>query len=164
MPFREKAKNLFKTKSRSESLSKASTQESDRDRYPSNVYRPEEMPKPKYRAPPKKEHTEKLESFSFTDAWRRKSFQSAYSPMGTRAPSRRTSLFSNHRKSIGGKSDRTNSVTSNDNEGHGARRREGVGHGAAIATTLQTEVEQEGDDDVANGWCHRPSTEYEMTY
>ena len=40
------------------------------------------MPRPKYRAPPKKEHKEKLEAFSFPDAWRKKSFQSQYSPMG----------------------------------------------------------------------------------
>ena len=109
------------------------------------------MPKPKYRAPPKKEHKEKLEAFSFSDAWRKKSFQSSYSPMGTRSSSRRTSTFSVNRKSVGSKSEagRTNSVTSGDTEPSGVRQREGMG--AAKATRLETEPEQEGDDDVANG-------------
>ena len=78
MPLREKAKNLFKSKGRGDSLSKTSTNESSRERWPSNVYQPGEvMPQPKYRRPPRKEHTEKLEAFSFADAWRKKSFQSA---------------------------------------------------------------------------------------
>lgn len=84
MAIREKAKALFKSRSKSDkdSLSKASTQGSDRERWPSNVYKPgEPMPRPKYRAPPKKEHKDKLEAFSFADAWRKKSFQSQYSPM-----------------------------------------------------------------------------------
>ena len=146
MPLREKAKNLFKTKSRGSSTS------TDKDGYPDNVYKPgEEMPRPKYRAIPKKEHKEKLEAFSFGDAWRKSSFQSTYSPMGTRAPSRRASLFSNlRRKSLGGKSaGRSASVTSEDTEKSGARYREGSG--AAMIPTLRVEREQEGDDDVGNG-------------
>lgn len=141
MPFREKAKRLFKTKSRSHSQADSN---SSRERWPSNVYKPgEPMPRPKYRAQPKKEHTEKLEAFSFADAWRKKSFQSSYSPMGTRAPSRRNSLFS--RKSIGGKSNggRTASVTSNGTTRSGLNKME----------TLQ---QAEGDDDVTNGECNVP--------
>ncbi|KAK5128856.1 hypothetical protein LTR85_000189 [Meristemomyces frigidus] len=152
MVFREKAKRLFKTRSRGDSLSKTSSKESSRDRFPSNVYKPgEPMPRPKYRKPPTKEHKEKLESFSFSDAWRRKSFQSAYSPMGTRAPSRRNSLFS--RKSFGGRSSRANSVsTTGEPEKGGIRQREGaMATGAAMTRTrLSTEVEAEGDDDVTN--------------
>lgn len=153
MPFREKAKKLFRPKSRAESdLSKTSSSNSSRERWPSNVYKPgEPMPRPKYRKPPTKEHKDKLESFSFGDAWRRKSYQSTYSPMGTRAPSRKNSLFS--RKSYA-KSSRANSVTSFEGQMDrgGVRQREGHGfaHGAALATTLSTEQEAEGDDDVGN--------------
>jgi hypothetical protein len=58
------------------------------------------MPRPKYRAIPKKEHKDKLEAFSFADSWRRKSFQSQYSPMGTRAPSRRNSFQATRQNSV----------------------------------------------------------------
>ncbi len=151
MPFREKAKSLFKTKSRGDSLTKSNTNSSSpegRDRWPSNVYKPgEPMPRPKYRAPPKKEHTEKLEAFNFGEAWRKKSFQSVYSPMGTRAPSRRTSFLSYGKKSA---TSRNPSITSEDTEKSGVGYRQRDGH-AAVATRLSTEKEQEGDDDVANG-------------
>ncbi|KJY01613.1 hypothetical protein TI39_contig285g00058 [Zymoseptoria brevis] len=165
MAIREKAKALFKSKSKGDGgsqISKSSTKESDTERWPSNVYKPgEAMPRPKYRAPPKKEHKESLEAFSFAEAWRRKSFQSQYSPMGTRAPSRRnssrqpsrrSSWYSMGKKSYGGKSDvvRNGSVTSGETEKGGTRQREHVSH-AAKATTLRTEMEQEGDDDVGNG-------------
>ena len=153
MPLREKAKSLFRTKTRGDSLSKTSTNDSERDRQPSNIYKPHEMPRPKYRQPVKKEHKDKLEAFSFSDAWRKKSFQSSYSPMGTRAPSRRNSMFSLGRKSVGSKSvagksegGRSNSVASAES---GTRLRDGMG--AAVKTNLPTEPEQEGDDDVANG-------------
>lgn len=158
MPFREKAKALFKTRSRGESLTKTSTKESSCERYPSNVYKPgETMPRPKYRTPPTKEHKERLEAFSFAEAWRRRSFQSQYSPMGTRAPSRRASLFSlTRRKSTASTrsrnqhTSRNNSVTSQGTSKSGLRPREGI-HGAARPTTLSTETEVDGDDDVANG-------------
>lgn len=152
MPFRERAKNLFKTKSRGSSISKTDSNEGSlyegRERWPSNVYKPgEEMPRPKYRAIPKKEHKEKLEAFNFADSWRKKSFQSTYSPMGTRAPSRRTSFLSYGKKSA---ASRSASVTSMETDKSGLRQREGH---AAVATRLSTEAEQEGDDDVANGEC-----------
>lgn len=165
MAIREKARNFFKKSNRSENgsqLSKSSTQASDRDRWPSNVYKPgEPMPRPKYRAPPKKEHKEKLESFSFAEAWRRRSFQSQYSPMGTRAPSRRNSSkhgsrrnswLSMGRKSFSGKSTeggRSNSITSGETEKSGVRQREHLG--AARPPALGNQPEAEGDDDVGNG-------------
>ncbi|KAK4957025.1 hypothetical protein LTR28_005714, partial [Elasticomyces elasticus] len=87
--------SLYKTDS---SLSATTTKSGGR--HPSNVYAPgETMPRPKYRAPVKKEHAEKLDAFSFGAAWRRKSYQSQYSPMGSRLPSRRQSLLSLGRKS-----------------------------------------------------------------
>lgn len=111
------------------------------------------MPRPKYRAPPKKEHKEKLEAFSFSDAWnRRKSYQSTYSPMGTRAPSRRASFMSLGRKKSAASTKtgrRSSSVKSAETEKGGVRQRENLG--AAKATRLSTEVEAEGDDDVGNG-------------
>lgn len=100
MPFREKAKNLFKSKRNADSLSTTSTNDSNHDKYQPG----ESMPPPKYRRQPQKEHKDKLEAFSFGDAWRKRSFQSTHSPMGTRASSRRTSFLSQGRKSIGRKS------------------------------------------------------------
>jgi hypothetical protein len=157
MPFRERAKALFRKRgSDSDSLSKISSKNSSRDRWPSNVYKPgEPMPRPKYRRPPTKEHKEKLESFSFADAWRRKSFQSQYSPMGTRLPSRRNSFLSmgSRKKSYMSSRgpSRANSITSQTTDASGlgpaARQRE-RGFGGTILTT---EPEAEGDDDVHNG-------------
>lgn len=161
MPFREKAKKLFRSKrSSDDSLSKSSSSNSSRERWPSNVYKPgEAMPRPKYRRPPTKEHKEKLESFSFADAWRRKSYQSNYSPMGTRAPSRRNSLFS--RKSYQ-KSSRANSVASSsgETEKSGMRQREGM---MALAPTMTAPEEAEGDDDVTNvGLSRVQSHDYQI--
>ncbi|KAK3067672.1 hypothetical protein LTR53_015321 [Teratosphaeriaceae sp. CCFEE 6253] len=149
MPFREKAKNLFRRKASTtdSSLADTASSSSSRERWPSNVYKPgETMPRPKYRKAPSKEHKEALESFNFGDSWRKKSFQSTYSPMGTRAPSRRNSLFS--RKSYA-RSSRANSVSSVRSEKGGVRQRE-MHSGVALAPMLSTEVEAEGDDDVHN--------------
>ncbi|KAK5166671.1 uncharacterized protein LTR77_008215 [Saxophila tyrrhenica] len=159
MGVREKAKNLFKSKSRTSS--QPSTNSGSPDRWPSNVYRPDEpMPRPKYRAPPKKEHKEKLEAFNFADAWRKKSFQSTYSPMGTRAPSRVPSAAPSRRTSFlsFGKTSRSTSVSSEMGAGQQAGARQREGHGAALATRLSTEVEQEGDDDVGNVGLSRVQT------
>lgn len=104
------------------------------------------MPRPKYRAPVKKEHKEKLESFSWGEAWRRRSFMSEYSPMGSRMPSRRGSLIS--RKSYGGKSSRRNSVGDSGKEVDGVQTKS---RHAARPTRLSAEIEAEGDDDVTNG-------------
>jgi hypothetical protein len=153
MPFRERAKRLFRSKSRSDSLSQTSTNGSDRDRWPSNVYKPgEPMPRPKYRAPPQKEHKEKLEAFSFADAWRKRSFQSNYSPMGTRAPSRRASFLS--RKSIGGRSTRSarKSVSGRSaKSGRTASITSEYTEKTNSANKLDGQPEAEGDDDVGNG-------------
>ena len=111
MVFRERLKKAFK--SSSPSSSKASSpiiEQQDIARWPSNVYKPgEQLPRAKYRAPVKKEHKDKLDSFTFGSAWRRRSQQSLYSPMGSRMPSRRGSLarrpsYSSKRPSFSGKS------------------------------------------------------------
>ncbi|KAK4916478.1 hypothetical protein LTR66_017016, partial [Elasticomyces elasticus] len=104
MGLRDKLKKSFKSSSSTSTTSSSKTNPSlyktdsslsatttkSGGRHPSNVYAPgETMPRPKYRAPVKKEHAEKLDAFSFGAAWRRKSYQSQYSPMGSRLPSRR---------------------------------------------------------------------------
>ena len=100
MAIRARAKAFFRrSRNNDDTLSKTDSTDSH-ERWPSNVYKPgEPMPLPKYRQPPKKEHKEHLDSFSFADAWRRKSFQSQYSPMGTRAPSRLPSAAPSRRSS-----------------------------------------------------------------
>lgn len=149
MPLREKAKNFFKRRnSRSDTLSKTSSKESSRDRWPSNVYKPgEPMPKPKYKRPPEKAHKDKLDAFSFGEAWRRKSFQSQHSPMGTRLPSRRNSFLSFRKGLASRNASRNASITSDAGKG-GAKHKENVGPSTRPA--LSPELEQYGDDDVAN--------------
>lgn len=108
MSFREKLKKAFRSTSPTSSKNVSPIvvqQEPAEARWPSNVYRPDEpLPRLKYRAPVKKEHKEKLESFKFNDAWRRKSQASLHSPMGSRITSRRGSRTG--RSSLSGPSNR----------------------------------------------------------
>jgi hypothetical protein len=112
------------------------------------------MPRPKYRAIPKKEHKDKLDAFSFPEAWRRRSFQSQYSPMGTRAPSRRNSLVASRQNSTFSPSklgsSRTNSTTSSDTDGPSASTG-GREHGIANISALSGQSKQQGNSDAANG-------------
>lgn len=153
MPLREKAKNFFKRRnSRSDSLSKTSSKESSRDRWPSNVYKPgEPMPRPKYRRPPEKAHKDKLDAFSWAESWRRKSFQSQHSPMGTRLPSRRNSFLS-FRKGLASRNASRNASIASASDKGGTKHKENIGSSSRPA--LSPEVEQYGDDDVANGMIH----------
>lgn len=99
MPFRQRVKRAF-TRSSTSSSGDTSLSKSN-SRKNSNVYQAgEKMPPLKYRRPVAKEHKEKLESFSFAHAWRRKSDQSQYSPMGSRLPSRKNSTHTQGRKSF----------------------------------------------------------------
>ncbi|KAF2222645.1 hypothetical protein BDZ85DRAFT_130701 [Elsinoe ampelina] len=161
MPFREKLKKAFKSSSPSSSKHSSPTIAQEQ-RWPSNVYRPDEpMPRPKYRAPVKKEHKEKLESFNFGSSWKRRSHVSLYSPMGSRLPSRRNSRVS--RKSVSGPSGagagrdsmeaRRKSVVSPTRNGSIGGQERRFRHSARIAQQmkLQPEPEHSGDDDVANG-------------
>lgn len=73
----------------------AKTPEADDD-----YYKPgEKMPPMKYRRAVDPEHKKKLEAFSFSTAWRRRSHTSLYSPMGSRLPSRRNSCRSRRSRS-----------------------------------------------------------------
>lgn len=66
----------------------------------SDFYLPgEKMPPMKYRRPVDPEHKKNLEAFSFKKAWRRRSHQSLYSPMGSRLPSRKGSFRSRRSRS-----------------------------------------------------------------
>lgn len=131
MAIRARAKAFFRrSRNNDDTLSKTDSTDSH-ERWPSNVYKPgEPMPRPKYRAPPKKEHKEHLDSFSFADAWRRKSFQSQYSPMGTRAPSRlpsaapsrRSSWYSRKKSMSYGRSGSVTSVDSQKSAGDAMKR------------------------------------------
>ncbi|PSK51889.1 hypothetical protein B9Z65_3156 [Elsinoe australis] len=161
MPFREKLKKAFKSSSPSSSKTSSPTITQAEQRWPSNVYHPDEpMPRPKYRAPVKKEHKEKLEAFNFGSSWRRKSRVSLYSPMGSRMPSRRGSRVS--RKSVSGPSgagresmdDRRRSIASNSRSNSitepNTARRYRQSQRIAQQMKLQAEPEHSGDDDVAN--------------
>jgi hypothetical protein len=100
IPFREKLKKTFSRHSTSgENSSDSATRKN------SNFYQPGEHIPYKYKRPVQKEHKEKLESFSFAKAWRRRSHQSVYSPMGSRMPSRQGSIASAMRRSIGSRRD-----------------------------------------------------------
>lgn len=100
MAFRERVKRVLGRNSSAKSTSTSSTLSKNNSKSDSSVwYQPgEPLPTPKYRRPVAKEHKEKLEAFNFEKAWRRRSDQSLYSPMGSRYPSRRNSLTS--RKSM----------------------------------------------------------------
>ncbi|KZM24691.1 uncharacterized protein EKO05_0007098 [Ascochyta rabiei] len=66
----------------------------------SDFYLPgEKMPPMKYRRPVDPEHKKNLDAFSFKKAWRRRSHQSLYSPMGSRLPSRKGSFRSRRSRS-----------------------------------------------------------------
>ena len=99
MPFRARMKKAFgHTPSASSSSSNVSSNAPRLDhRTDPSVYKPgEAMPQSKYRQPAEKDHRADLESFSFGTAAarlvRRLSDTSSYSPMGTRLPSRNTSV------------------------------------------------------------------------
>jgi hypothetical protein len=88
MAIRDRLKKTFSRNS----ASGAGSEDSSNADSKHNVYKPgEKMPQSKYRRPVAKEHKEKLEAFSFAQAWRRKSNTSTYSPMGSRMPSRKNS-------------------------------------------------------------------------
>ena len=134
MPFREKMrKALGRSNDDGSDLTTTDTNKSTKskktkkEKLPDNVYKPgESMPRPKYRGPYNQAHQDKLSTFSFGDAWKRRKSSgtvgSDLSPMGSRIMSRRNSAWSKKSK-LGS---RQNSAFA------------GVESG-------------EGDDDVANG-------------
>lgn len=100
MPFRARLKNAFRrsstasSSSTNDSKSKKTQNSSERlDPSDPSVYKPHELPRPKYKVPPDRKHTAKLESFNFANSWRRKSYTgSQYSPGGSKMSSRQNSV------------------------------------------------------------------------
>ena len=106
MPFRARLKNAFR---RTSTASSSSTNDSRSKKTPSahdssrldpsdpSVYKPHELPRPKYKVPADRKHTARLEAFSFAGNWRRKSSGGRsgstcqYSPGGSRLSSPRQS-------------------------------------------------------------------------
>jgi hypothetical protein len=105
----------------------------------------------KYRRPVNPEHKAHLESFTFAKAWRRRSQQSMYSPMGTRMPSRRSS-FASHRRSFGEELKRSASRKSACPDDDGSLVDSGIGSSGddgEDAGYLKEASDEEGD--VTNG-------------
>ena len=118
-------------------------------------YKPGEEPKPKYRGKIDKEHSDKLQAFTFSDAWnRRKSnFSDGHgtmSPGGTMAQSRATSFIGSlRRKSVASAS---GSDRDRDNKD---MRRKSTAAPPETATVKENEVD---DTNVANAGLSRPQT------
>ncbi|KAF2194776.1 hypothetical protein K469DRAFT_686737 [Zopfia rhizophila CBS 207.26] len=159
MPLRTRLRRAFTRSSQDDSpLSKTSSKNS-KTRKDSSVYQPgEKMPPPKYRRPVNPEHKEKLEAFSWAQAWRRKSDQSQYSPMGSRLPSRKNSIVTLGRRSIGGRKG-----NSRGNDGIGVDS----GIGGSISGDAGVEQVKEGSDeegDVMNVGLSRQATHDSSTH
>lgn len=153
MALRTRLRRAFTRGSSDEggSLSKTSskTTKPKKDSKDPNVYQPgEKMPPLKYRRPVNPEHKEKLESFTWAKAWRRKSDQSMYSPMGSRMPSRKNSQNTVGRRSVGDrrKSSRGNDGTCVDSGFEGS-----IAGDSEHPDKLREGSDEEGD--VTNGKC-----------
>lgn len=105
MPFRAKLKKTFSRNNRSsQSSSETSSTFGSSSSKNANVYQPGEKIPQKYRRPVDKAHKAMLEAYrmDFGESTGRKSFQSEYSPMASRMPSRRNSIdLSTKRAPIG---------------------------------------------------------------
>lgn len=125
-----------------------------RYRDPNVWYQPgEKMPPLKYRRPVNPEHKATLESFSWNNAWRRRSIVSQYSPMGSRLPSRRASRTTVGRLSIDRRSVDAKSLRGNDDAAVDS------GFGGSISTDPVDDVQEHSDEenDVRNGALMSPS-------
>ena len=112
---------------RTDTTKSGKSKKAKKEKLPDNIYKPHEMPKPKYRGPYNQAHQDKLSAFSFGGAWKRRKSSatgnSDMSPMGSRIMSRRGSAWSKRSNKLGS---RQNSTFAGVEEG-------------------------EGDDDVGNG-------------
>lgn len=117
-----------------------------------DYYKPgEKMPPLKYRRAVDPEHKARLEAFSFKTAWRRRSHQSLYSPMGSRLPSRRSSFRRRSRSRSMARSRRSSVSNSSD---YDAEEWVDSGIGASIAGDERpANIKEASDDegDVLNG-------------
>ncbi|TLD27606.1 hypothetical protein E2P81_ATG10894 [Venturia nashicola] len=105
MPFRAKLRKTFSRHSNPSSQSSADTSSSYGSSSNVDTYKPGEKMPQKYRRPVEKAHKAMLEAYrlDFGDSSGRRSFESEYSPMGSRIPSRRnsTDLPSTRRAPVG---------------------------------------------------------------
>lgn len=147
MTFRAKLKKTFSKKSSGSGESTPSGDNNYAVRTDIEYYKPNEIPKSKYRGKVDKAHKEKLESFTFADAFatvRRKSSQAlsgTFSPGGTKSQSRRASWISRP-KSRG-------SATGSEQDNRSVRRKSVAAAGIPSAEPV-TENEDE-DAEVVNG-------------
>ena len=159
MAIREKLRKTFGKKSRgSSSGGSTPSTSSDPNHYTGRTdieyYKPHEIPKSKYKGKVDPEHKERLEAYSFADAFntvRRKSSQAlsgTMSPGGTKSQSRRPSYVSHISKAS--KDDRRKSIgtTPGANDDVNSLNR----HGTHTGTSAPLIRENSDDDtDVQNG-------------
>ncbi|KAF2202494.1 hypothetical protein GQ43DRAFT_310631 [Delitschia confertaspora ATCC 74209] len=137
MPFRERLRRAFNSSSSSKS-SKSSKSSTSID--PLHYQPGEKMPPLKYRRPVDPEHKAKLESYSWAQAWRRKSEASMYSPMGSRLPSRKNSITTLERRSIGQRK-----VSFTEAGGDGRESAVDSGVGVCVGGLVREGSDEEGD-------------------
>ena len=90
-------KGLRKITSRKPKRDKKREEDEKWKNWPENIYKPHEMPAPRYKRTPDPRHKQNLEAYSWDNAFatlKRKSIGSLYSPMGSRLPSRIGSIAS----------------------------------------------------------------------
>ncbi|KAJ4288635.1 hypothetical protein N0V90_011872 [Kalmusia sp. IMI 367209] len=153
MPFRSRLRRAFTRGSHDDPQIVKGTKKKNFD---PNVYQPgERMPPLKYRRPVAPEHKAHLESFDWAKAWRRKSPQSIYSPMGSRMPSRKSSFQSFSRRSV--RSVNRRSLSKQRGDDYGAND-SGVG---ASLDDRHDDLREDSDDegDVTNVGLSRNPTE-----
>ena len=159
MAIRERLRKTFK-KNKGSSSSGGSTPSSGSDpshytgRTDIEYYKPHEIPKSKYKGRVDPEHKERLEAYSFADAFatvRRKSSQALsgiMSPGGTKSQSRRPSYMSHMSKaSRDGRKD--DSLAPGQHDGHSPLSRQGTVSGKPPADLIRENSED--DTDVLNG-------------
>ena len=159
MAIRERLRKTFK-KNKDSSSSGGSTPSTSSDpshytgRTDIEYYKPNEIPKSKYRGKVDPEHKAGLDAYSFADAFstvRRKSSQALsgiMSPGGTKSQSRRASCFSNMSKASKDEN-RTIPGTPGPHDGH--KRLSTVGTAAQHPPAPLIRENSEDDTDVLNG-------------
>lgn len=107
------------------------------------LYKPHEIPRPKYRGPVDKRHLAVLEAYSIaqaTEGYRRRSIDSSVCPLATNLPSRRDSVTSISETVI---------VRRPGDVEDGVGEDEGKGEGAGeVEVEVEVEVEAQVDDDI----------------
>jgi hypothetical protein len=153
MAIRERVKKIFGRNSSSKDpegkaaekeekkKKKGKKQDEQWEDWPEHIYKPHEMPRPKYRRVPDPDHKAHLQSYNWDsntppddDPPRQKSHASLYSPMGSRIPSRMNSLVSRRAKSRG--PSRAGSVLQEGAEGEGEESEAGNGNYKILSSMI----------------------------